>query len=621
MFSKIQKLSLCLLCLMISFPLANLHSQCDIDDPLNLPWLEEFIETYQGPFFCDSTFITIQQFEYQGETLIEIEYDFIGAGCVDLTNTISFYDCSGNLDCIISPFFDDGSCAPYVEAADATGELLIAYVPSCNEGDALSTEFVQEIIAEFEGANYVCSSVTMEITEYTIQGDRYLKVDVFSAGELCNSIYQSTDYYAFCNGNLDCSAVDPLGNYASDQCSFWESNIASDAVLIYSNTIAPDPSNTSDEDLLQEIFPWLPDVVDLDNCESTDQIEVYLNGTTFYLQIEAGVNSGLYNQTGVFYCSNSSSFNCLEFYGLDELVLSWSCNATGGNNEDTGNEELLTTYLWLNGILGANSECEQITVYDLEYYSFVLVTDEAGNNGQLYFEDGTLYCTNSPGFSCVEAYNLPTTAPTSICDENPGTGNGENPAIFEDYPWLNAVVDPNDCNGTQILVYAFGSNQLLQVNLNGNEIFYLNDGTLYCTSSSILNCAAVYGLTELLSSWSCGEDRPLGTIGIDDSEHQAMFESDKNREQVETLVQTSELQMKVYPNPSNGPVFVELHSMDAPLQVLSLYDVQGRLMETVILDESQQQMVQLDLSGFNSGLYYVRVQYGDYEKVRRIVKR
>ena len=716
----IQKLIICLSFFAISFPITNLYSQCDIDDPLNLPWLQEFIDDYPGVVFCDSTNITISQFEYLGETYIMLEFDFIGGLCDDLTNGKNFYDCSGNLDCTISPYFNDPACVPYSDAADATGEVIFGFTPACNEGETLNEEFVQEIITEFEEANYVCSAVTMEITEIIIQGDRYLIVDVFSDGALCNNIYQSNDVYSFCTGNRICDSYGgPLGFFNPERCAFYNTYIESTGEVIYSNTIESDPSGISDENILLENFPWLPDLIDINNCESTDQIDVFISGTYYYLQIEVGGNNTIYDQNGDFYCSSSSSFDCLEFYGLNELVFSWSCNNPGGgntggnNNNNTEIEDLFEAYSWLenfvesdpaceeitvfdlgsytfvyitdaegnNGelyfqdgtfycsdspgfscvtaynlpptdpinvcdetpntgggeenpailedfpwledIVEADSDCEQITIYDLDAYSFIFITDEQGNNGELYFEDGTFYCSDSPGFSCVEAYSLPATASSSICDETPNTGGEEDPAIFADYPWLNSVVDPDNCIGTQISIYAFGSSQMLQISSDGNVVLYLDDGTLYCTNSPNLDCVEIYGLTELISSWSCTEDRPIDDIEdrpIDENVSEAVFETERNKWDEEILDRGSELEMKVYPNPSNGPLFVELYSKDAPLQILSLYDVQGRLLENIALNETLQQKVLLDLVEFTSGFYYIKVQFGDRQKIKRIVK-
>ncbi len=72
--------------------------------------------------------------------------------------------------------------------------------------------------------------------------------------------------------------------------------------------------------------------------------------------------------------------------------------------------------------------------------------------------------------------------------------------------------------------------------------------------------------------------------------------------------------IKVYPNPANGIVTI---TADSNLQTIQLFDVQGRLLETGIINDMT---TTVDLSARAAGMYFVKVTTDKGSKVEKVVK-
>ena len=180
----------------------------------------------------------------------------------------------------------------------------------------------------------------------------------------------------------------------------------------------------------------------------------------------------------------------------------------------TPTAEIFDTYPWLANVVDQNN-CvgTAITEYDNGNYSFILV--ETSTSSVLYFQDGVLYCTDSPGFSCVSAYGLDTPSDTWTCTGGPGPGPDPmpTPEIFDDYPFLATIVDPADCEGVVIEFYPFGSSLFPYVIIDDLGVLYSNTGQLYCTSSASFDCVVAYNLSAPEMTWTCGGTPPPTPTG------------------------------------------------------------------------------------------------------------
>jgi len=175
-------------------------------------------------------------------------------------------------------------------------------------------------------------------------------------------------------------------------------------------------------------------------------------------------------------------------------------------------------YPWLEGVVD-NQNCAgtSVTTYSSGIYEFLYV--ETTDGGVLYFQDGTLYCTDSQNFNCVAAYGLTDVSATWNCDQTGGGGGGVTPDWLDDFPFLSNEIDFSDCQGTQVSYYDFGSYGFIYVENTDGGVLYLNDGTLYCTDGPGLDCRMAYGLTTPTELWSCGSGggnpSPMPMIFVD----------------------------------------------------------------------------------------------------------
>lgn len=75
-----------------------------------------------------------------------------------------------------------------------------------------------------------------------------------------------------------------------------------------------------------------------------------------------------------------------------------------------------------------------------------------------------------------------------------------------------------------------------------------------------------------------------------------------------------------YPNPSNASTTIEFSLTKTENLTLSVYDLLGRKLSTLIDDEKQagSHSVTFDASDFSSGVYFYRLQVGDDVKVMKM---
>lgn len=97
-------------------------------------------------------------------------------------------------------------------------------------------------------------------------------------------------------------------------------------------------------------------------------------------------------------------------------------------------------------------------------------------------------------FTCIE-YN------TDVGGGNVGS------EIFENYPFLKDLVDPNNCTTEKIDVYDRGGYAFINIEYANGEIdFYLSTGTFYCSTRGDFICTELYNLadSDITTSWDCG---------------------------------------------------------------------------------------------------------------------
>lgn len=183
----------------------------------------------------------------------------------------------------------------------------------------------------------------------------------------------------------------------------WTINVSLEDGCGETNTV-PNPPIFAD-------YPWLNEVINPNDCDGT-VVEVYSQGIYEFIYIQTPTGNTFYFQDGTFYCADAPNFSCVAAYGLTNMVTTWTC----GNIPESPNT-IFTNYWWLNDIV-AEDYCTftpEITVYESGGYHFIYVAGLDGI-GTLYFEDGTLYCTDAPNYSCVTAYGFDQVINTWTCE-------------------------------------------------------------------------------------------------------------------------------------------------------------------------------------------------------------
>lgn len=87
--------------------------------------------------------------------------------------------------------------------------------------------------------------------------------------------------------------------------------------------------------------------------------------------------------------------------------------------------------------------------------------------------------------------------------------------IFETYPWLTDIVQPNDCSISSVELYQQGVFYFLLVtDENETQQLYFENGTFYCQNSAGYDCVAVYNLGDPVDIWTCGDGESTCLVTI-----------------------------------------------------------------------------------------------------------
>lgn len=342
-------------------------------------------------------------------------------------------------------------------------------------------------------------------------------------------------------------------------------------------------------------FPWVSSLVNPMDC-TIESIQVYQQGIFSFLLItnEFG-DASLYFQDGQFYCQNAANFDCVAAYGFGTPISTWNCGDLTAPAPDCARFSGQVFF----------EECD-----DNGLFYFIRLTD--GRVIDPYFADGVNF-TPEEGQQVNFDYVLADFAtPCSIaeaavlltCIEEIVPDIAGDGAIFSEFPWLAQLINPNGCNGERVSIYQSGIFQFVFVETSTEGVLYFEDGTRYCMDAPNYDCRALYNLGEPINTWACG----------------ARFNVLPSTN-ITTPIQEAPTTFTAYPNPSTGPLTVQLSGELQKVQQLRLYDLYGRLLQEIQLtNNSSQQTIPLDISRYAKGIYLLEWQSGDVRKVEKIIK-
>ena len=356
--------------------------------------------------------------------------------------------------------------------------------------------------------------------------------------------------------------------------------------IIVEDDCETDSGNTPDFDE----FTWLNDIVDLEDCCQNTTVTQYTNGAYSYIYIEADAacedTYDMLYYNGTVYC-DSEHFDCYDLYDLAdfEAITLWECGEETETEEETDDHDPIPCDIedpfaeldWTNELTNCDYQpivfslyCYDNELLVLAHYPFDVGVLDAGEN--LYYGDGTYICVNGTisGGDCYPMYSnllndseyIATYDPctqTCVCDdidapvcgedgetypnsclaycagvEVVGEGDCEtdsgNVPDFDEFPWLNDIVDLEDCcQNTTVTQYTNGAYSYIYIEADEDcddvyDMLYYN-GTAYCDSEHF-DCYDLYDLNEFeaITLWECEEEteeetdehEPISCDDIDD---------------------------------------------------------------------------------------------------------
>ena len=91
----------------------------------------------------------------------------------------------------------------------------------------------------------------------------------------------------------------------------------------------------------------------------------------------------------------------------------------------------------------------------------------------------------------------------------------------------------------------------------------------------------------------------------------------------DTIVDNSntflDYEVSLYPNPTSGEIFFQIEQNKVRAYSVSLYDITGRLVRNLAIEELNRSERSFDLSTYENGMYFLRVQVEDQVLTKRIV--
>lgn len=172
------------------------------------------------------------------------------------------------------------------------------------------------------------------------------------------------------------------------------------------------------------------------------------------------------------------------------------------------------------------------------------------------------------------------------------------------FPWLQDVVDFNNCANTSIEVYQQGVFNFLLITTPTTTTLYFQDGTFYCQNANNLDCQTAYQLVNTIVSWTCKNDnlRPNSSAGL------------------RLNTNTQNTSFSISPNPSNGWLSLNLPISKTKSSTIRVYSALGKLIKVENISGGNSiTNLEMDLTTVEKGIYFIEYTTGNEVSAKKVM--
>ncbi len=349
------------------------------------------------------------------------------------------------------------------------------------------------------------------------------------------------------------------------------------------------------EETLFNQYNWLYTIVDPNNCNGV-KITEHFYGTYAFLYVEDNNKGTLYFQDGTFYCADNLDNYCLDLYSFDIPATTWQCS---NENEEGCRIDDPISLPWIQDIINTDEEnyLDAIILFEYEGSSYFRITSGSnvidGISIATYSCDGILLCVSSVWFEEIYVEGSEEVCQASASNGETIWTKSSSNVLFDTYPWLNTLVDENNCQDASIEVYAYGAYDFIFIQDHEGKKLFFQDGTFYCADSPTYSCIEAYELNTPKNEWTCG--------GV--NQKRSILSSEPNID--------FKVDFKVFPNPSKGHFTVEFADMNNDPHLIKTMNMDGKLIQSIHVEAFQQQ-VTVNLDGISKGMYLLQLHNNDH---------
>jgi len=545
-------------------------------NPNDLVWLQDLIATMPN---CNAQ--AVYQFEFEGETFFQVQPNF-GDGFADFPcptdAPVRYYDCEGNIVCVVS-FSPDPGCEPEFTMAANEGFLIAPLVEPDICGGYQSIEDIEWL----QQINSVCFG---SVYSFELEGQEVIYVSTSSGGciDVGGGLYT-------CEGDYICSVggFTPLEAQCSNQDIDIGPYLTEDNLIGNLNT--PLDCNTDDPLSLE----WLQALIaEADGCTVYQIIQVEINGQLFFkTQFSDECNTPFavntyYDCAGTVICEMGENIfspfcNIPPGLAIEEVIWTYEEDTCGSCSymDICANESFYVTAFTAGDEVGANVDGP--VNGSVEYvpnqggYNAIFQYKPNGFIGNDTFTLYTIELILGPDYITSDTTNARTYIVTVNDCEAENCSTYDSPLELS---WLQEIISANENCIAEIVQFDYQGESFIQItpyennNCNLIEQFYTCTGEYLCFGFGIVsetetgcsqppnfgnapaNGTTIYTYTP---PSACGFDNPIAELewldySISPDCHQYVYSFNYNGEDVFYLATNDYCSIPNYLFNCNGDV-------------------------------------------------------------------